>query len=159
MSVVREWWRRRWDAWGRLLRRAATEASSPRALALSVALGALIGGSPLVGLHAAVALAAATALRLNRLGALVGTNVSFGPLVAAIAWAEVRVGCAALGVTPLVGGDAVAFARDHVAAWWVGYALVGPALAGVVALVTWALASAWRRRAVSSASARTSAPG
>lgn len=137
-----------------------TEAASPRQLALSVALGVLVGSSPLVGFHSAVALGGASALRLNRLGAFIGSNVSFGPMLVALAWVELRLGCAALGKAPLTGSDAVAIARDNVVAWWLGYAALGPLLACFAAAVTWAAATAWLRRArVSSASERTSAPG
>ncbi len=118
----------------------------------------LVGASPLVGLHSVVALGAASALRLNRVGAFLGSNVSFGPIVVGLVWAEVRLGCAALGVAPLAGDDALALARSHLAAWWLGYALLGPLLASLSAALTWAAASAWQRR-VSSASGRTSAPG
>ncbi len=142
-----------------LLRRAVSEASSPPLLAASVAVGVLVGSSPLIGLHTAVALAASSALRLNRLGAFIGSNVSFGPLVAVIAWAEVRLGCGVLDVTPLASADRLTFARDHLAAWWLGYALIGPALAAVAAVAIWIGATAWRRRGLNSGSARTSAPG
>lgn len=50
--------------------------SSPRRLALSLALGVLIGASPLWGLHTLLAIALSFLLGLNKPGVLLGTLVS-----------------------------------------------------------------------------------
>ena len=147
---VRPWWQKKRLAIWRLLRMALEESSSPRELALSVGLGALVGSSPLLGLHSFVALGAASALRLNRLAAFVGSNVSFGPLIALLAWAELTIGCRFLGVPPLRGTDTLAVARDNLVAWWLGYAIVGPIVAVAAAAVAGGAARAYAARRSSS---------
>ena len=62
----------------------------PREVAWSVAVGVFCGCSPFIGLHMWMALGLATALRLNRLWAFVGSRVSSSILVAWIAFSEVE---------------------------------------------------------------------
>ena len=117
-----------------LLKRALEERASPREFAFSVALGALIGTSPLVGLHLLVAAALATALRLNRALAVLGTNVTFGPLLPLAVWGEVTLGARILGIDlpPITSETAVTVAKGALGAWWVGFVAVGPGTALVI---------------------------
>jgi len=128
-----------------LLKRALSERATPRGLALSVGLGVLLGTSPLLGLHALIAAALATAFRLNRALAVLGTNISFGPLMALQVAGEVIVGSRLLGqeLPPITASNALDVAKGALGAWWVGYAVVGPSLAGLVGGLVYALA---RRR-------------
>lgn len=142
LQSVRAWWSQKVASARRVVVRAIEESSSPRQLAASIALGALTGSSPLLGLHTVVALGGASLLRLNRLAAFVGTNVSFGPMMPLIAWAEYTVGSKLLGVSPPVSTDPLAAARGSLFAWWLGFAIVGPLIACVAGGTAWALARA-----------------
>ncbi len=69
-----------------------TEHTSPRKLALAVALGVFIGFTPFWGLHLALAVLVASTLRLNRLVVYAAANVANPVTVAPIVFAEVQVG-------------------------------------------------------------------
>jgi uncharacterized protein (DUF2062 family) len=126
-------------------RRVLREHTSPPRLGLAVAVGALVGSSPLLGLHALVALALASLFRLNRVGAFVGSNVSLGPLLPLWAAAEIGLGAKLLG--------RASWSPDHLrwntaftaaaGAWWLGWLFVGPVLGAATGGLTWWLA---RRR-------------
>jgi uncharacterized protein (DUF2062 family) len=143
-----------------LLKRALQEHASPRQMALAVALGALVGTSPLLGLHLVVGAALATALRLNRALAVLGTNVSFGPILPLMVIGEVRLGSWLLGKTlpPMTAENSVEIARGALGAWLVGFAAVGPAVASLVGLVVYALAS-WRDRKRAATTPQGERPG
>lgn len=69
-----------------------TEHTSPRKLALAVALGVFIGFTPFWGVHLALAVLLASALRLNRIVVYAAANVANPLTVAPIVFAEVQVG-------------------------------------------------------------------
>lgn len=125
------------------------ERASPRELALSLALGALIGTSPLVGLHMVVAVPLATLLRLNRGLTIIGTNFTIGPLVGLVVAGEVLLGAKLLGreLPALSAANALDVAKGALGAWWLGFAVVGPSVGALVALLVYPLAR-WRARHV-----------
>ena len=128
-----------------VLRRALSENTTPRGVGLAVALGVFVGTSPLVGFHLVVAAALATPLKLNRALAALATNVSVGPLVGVLVLGEVVLGSRLLGRTlpPLEMSHALTIARDAVGAWWLGFAVVGPATAAVLGTLAYGVAR-WR---------------
>lgn len=69
-----------------------TEHTSPRKLSLAVALGVFIGFTPFWGVHLALAVLVASALRLNRLVVYAAANVANPVTIAPIVFAEVQVG-------------------------------------------------------------------
>ncbi len=135
-------WRERARA---VLRRALSENTTPRGVGLAVALGAFVGTSPLVGFHLVVAAALATPLKLNRALAALATNISVGPLVGVLVLGEVVLGSRLLGrpLPELSMSHAVDIARDAVGAWWLGFAVVGPATAAVLGTLAYGVAR-WR---------------
>jgi uncharacterized protein (DUF2062 family) len=64
----------------------------PMALAASVALGAFIGLSPAYGLHTVIVLGLVALFRLNPVAALLGSQISFGPLIVPLMAGEVMLG-------------------------------------------------------------------
>jgi hypothetical protein len=84
---------------GRLQMLIGTDDSPPRA-ALAFALGVFIGCTPLVGLHALIALGLAFLLGLNRIAMLAGTFVNNPWTLVPITSAAVWIGTALLGVDP-----------------------------------------------------------
>jgi uncharacterized protein (DUF2062 family) len=113
---------------------------------MSVGVGIFAGCTP-AGLHAAVALGLATALRLNRLWAFLASRVSVFPVYLAIAFCEIEAGhFLRTGAWSRLGASE-AFARRHelAADWAIGTLLVGMMLATVVGLVAYACARLWRR--------------
>jgi uncharacterized protein (DUF2062 family) len=107
------------------------EHATPARLGVAVGLGALVGSSPLVGLHAIVALALASCLRLNRAAAFAGSNVSFGPLLPLLIATEVALGAALLRVAPPSPADFTlrVAVTDAARTWWLGWLVLGLALA------------------------------
>lgn len=72
--------------------------SSPRQIALGVAVGVFIGISPFYGMHTLLALLAAMFIPgTNKAAILAGTNISFFPLGPFISWAGYTLGRAILG--------------------------------------------------------------
>lgn len=138
-----------WERLRNLLRKAIEERASPREKALSIALGVLIGCTPLLGLHLVISVPIATALKLNRALAALGTNVSFGPIMAVMVWAEIEIGARLLGrpLPPLSADNALEVARGALGAWWLGAGVVAPAVAGLVGLAVYALARRSERKA------------
>jgi uncharacterized protein (DUF2062 family) len=131
-----------------LWRRALLEHATPRELGFSVAVGVFVGCTPFVGFHAALALACATLLRVNRLWALLGSRVSFFVTLPWIVLAEVQVAhrlrtgaWAALSIR-----DAVDHAREWLVDWWLGAAPVGALLAVLFGALAYGVATLRRRR-------------
>ncbi|MCS6898402.1 MAG: DUF2062 domain-containing protein [Myxococcales bacterium] len=124
-----------------LLRRALQEQTSPGRFALSVALGVLIGTSPLIGFQLLVAAALATTFRLNRALAVLGTNITFGPMLPLTVWGEVVLGARILGIDlpPISSETAMTIAREALGAWWVGFITVGPTMAAGIGGVVYAV--------------------
>jgi hypothetical protein len=110
-----------------------------------------MGCTPLIGLHAGLALVAATLLRLNRLWAVVGSRVSFFLVLPSIAFAEIETGHRLrTGVwAPLTVEDARVNAKGWFLDWWLGTVPVGSVLALSLGAVAYAMATrrdALRRR-------------
>jgi uncharacterized protein (DUF2062 family) len=135
--------RRAADLW----RRAVNERSSPGEIGWSIGIGVLAGCTPLIGLHMWIALALATLLRKNRLWAFVGSRIPSSVFLAFIVFAEievahrVRVGAWA----PLTPYEALSHGRELLLDWFLGSALVGPALACVLGSAAYAAARRWPR--------------
>jgi uncharacterized protein (DUF2062 family) len=136
----------------RLWRRALAEHSSPRGIGQSVAVGVFAGCTP-VGFHAAIALALATAFRLNRLWAFVASRASILPIYLLIALSEVEAGHFVrtgelLHLTP---SEALARRYDVLIEWLIGTLLVGTALAAAAGCVAYACARAWQKESAADA--------
>jgi uncharacterized protein (DUF2062 family) len=144
---VRSWLSRMARRAGALWQRALSERSSPGEIGWSIGIGVLAGCTPLIGLHMWIALALATLLRKNRLWAFVGSRVSSNVLLVFIVFAEielahrVRVGAWA----PLAPHDALARSKELLLDWFLGSALVGPALACVLGGAAYAAVRRWPR--------------
>jgi len=82
---------RLWRRFRTLWRLATTERATPRQVALAVGLGAFIGSTPVIGLHGWIAVGLATALRLNRLYAFLGSRVSSPFVLPFIVIAEIEI--------------------------------------------------------------------
>lgn len=121
---------------------------APSKVGLALGLGALIGSSPLPGLHTALAIGVAWLFRLNRVLCFLGSNVSFGPILGAIIVLEVSLGATLLGrAPPDLGADPIGGAKQALAVWWLGWAVVGPALFAAGVLLGWLFALRFRARA------------
>jgi uncharacterized protein (DUF2062 family) len=127
---------RRRDALKALAQRAWAESPTPHRRALSVACGVLVSASPVppvLGMRSLATVALATLLGGNRLLALVGAQLFFGPLWLFAVVAEVRLGASILGrAAPAWSGDRtkdLQAAWDALSSWLCGAAVVAPALA------------------------------
>jgi uncharacterized protein (DUF2062 family) len=129
------------------------EHCAPHEVGWAVGVGAFVGCTPLLGLHAGVALLAATVFRLNRLWAVAGSRVSFVPLFALISFSEIqaahrfRTGEWA----PVSVSEALARGPELVGDWLLGCVFVGGSVAAILGLVAYAAARRWRRSAPPSA--------
>jgi uncharacterized protein (DUF2062 family) len=126
-----------------------TERATPREVALAVFVGAWIGCSPALFVRTWLAVGIATLAKMNRLWAFVGAHLTANLVSAAwIVLAEVQVS------HRLRQGEWLTLNRHEVSAhgfallgdWLLGFVVVGPVISGVLALATWAIAEALRRR-------------
>jgi len=119
-------WRRLRILW----RLATTERATPRQVALAVGLGAFIGSTPVIGLHGWIAVGLATALRLNRLYAFLGSRVSSPFILPFIIIAEIqiahRVRCGEF--IALTRTDVVHHAKGMLLDWCIGTIPIGLAI-------------------------------
>jgi uncharacterized protein (DUF2062 family) len=110
----------------------------PMALAASVGVGAFIGCSPAYGLHTLMVLGAVALFRLNPVAALLGSQVSFGPIIVPIMIGEVMLGdLLRFGhVAPLPKLAAKELAQwllsNALVSWLIGWLVLG----GLAAVVT-----------------------
>jgi uncharacterized protein len=148
---VRALFTRFWQSTRGLWARAKREHSSPGEVAWSVALGVFCGCSPFIGLHMWLALALASALRLNRLWAFLGSRISSGVLLAWIVFSEIelahrlRTGAwLALSLDPV---SSFAFNRGWrlFGDWLLGWTMVGAPLATVLGFLALGAARRWQR--------------
>jgi hypothetical protein len=132
---------------GQLWERARREHSTPREVALAVAVGVFAGCTPFFGFHMWIALGLATVLRLNRLWAFLGSRCSVVPIYAWIGFCEIAVAHRLrTGVwAPLTPADVIARGGELLKDWLVGAVLVGTALATLAGCVAYALARGWER--------------
>lgn len=126
-----QWLRARWARLAKVVRAALAERSTPGRVALAIALGVVLGLSPLLGLQTLLAIALASALRLNRVLTVLGTNVTFGPLLPVAVGGEIALGARILGrpLPDLSRDHVLASARDAGLAWWLGFVVLGVPLA------------------------------
>jgi hypothetical protein len=115
--------------WGDLV----YDAEDPRRTAAGFALGALVGFTPVLGVHTWLALALASLLRVPPLASLVGTNLSNPITFIPITLLEIRVGQAVLGrpMNLVPNSFAVADLGNYALAAWMGYLLIAPVVAAV----------------------------
>jgi len=93
---LRERFRALGDALRRWPSRLLHEHAQPSRLGAAVAFGVWIGCTPFYGLQTVIGLALATALRLNRLAALLGMQISIPPLAPFLLFANAQVGALVL---------------------------------------------------------------
>jgi uncharacterized protein (DUF2062 family) len=134
-----------------LWRLALEERATPRGIAASIAVGVFSGCTPFIGLHAGIALVAATALRLNRLWAVVGSRVSFFLVLPWIVLVEIQTAhrLRTGEWAALFSSNALARADEWFLDWCLGSIPVGGVLALAFAALAYALAErrdAFRRR-------------
>ncbi len=141
--MLRKLFDRARDLWLRALR----EHTTPRELALSVALGVFVGCTPFLGLHIWIALGLATLFRLNRLWAMIGSRASFFLFLPWIVLAEIQVAHRARTGewAPILARDAMDHRGEYMLDWSLGVVPVGLVLAFAIGAVAYLLA---RRRAL-----------
>ncbi len=143
---MRSWIQRLLGRARALWKRALNERSTPREVGWSVGVGVFSGCTPFIGAHMWIALGLATALRLNRLWAFLGSRVPSNVLLVGITFVEIELAhrLRAGAWAPLAWREALDHATAFVGDWFLGAALVGPALGAVLGLAAYATA---RRRA------------
>jgi uncharacterized protein (DUF2062 family) len=124
-----------------LFRLARTERASPRGVALALGLGAFVGATPAVGFHGWLAVGAATALRLNRLYAFLGSRISSPVVLPFVVLAEIEVAhrarCGAF--LAMTSADVLRQAPGLLVDWLLGTLPVGLAIGCVFAALGYAL--------------------
>jgi len=129
----------------------------PMMLAASVAIGAFIGCSRAYGLHTLMVLGAVALFRLNPVATLLGSQVSFGPIIVPIMAGEVMLGdLMRLGhVVPLpkLGAGELAhwLFSNALPSWLLGWLVIGSAAGLLTGALT--LAFLWLRRRTRSGNA------
>ena len=119
-------------------------------MSLAVGLGVCCGILPAWGYQMWIALGVAQVARLNKLLAVVASNISVPPMIPFILFGSYAVGCWLLGNPIMLLFSEVTFDSVMVNLWqYVLGACVLAVLAGVVAwLVTWLILSVFRKRKV-----------
>jgi hypothetical protein len=135
-------WRRTRDLWARAKR----EHSTPREVGWSVAIGVFCGCTPFIGLHMWMALGLATALRLNRLWAFLGSRISTNVVLAWIAFSEIELAHRARTGEwmPMTPADVLVHGWQLFGDWLFGAAFVGLVLGALLGLLAYVLARRWR---------------
>ena len=143
-----EWLRARWKRLGTAVRAALAERSTPGRVASAIGLGVALGLAPLPGFQMVIAVALASVLKLNRILTLLGTNITFGPLLPAAFAAEIALGTKLLGrpLPDLSREHVLASARDAGIAWWLGFVVIGTPLALLFAGLAWLYAKRFTSR-------------
>lgn len=143
------------DRWRALWKLAKNERAEPHQVGLAVFTGVFIGVTPLIGVHGWAALGAASAFRLNRLYAWLGSRISNVLLLPFIVYAEIQ--SARYART----GSLVSFDRAHALEqaphllldWCIGTFIVGIPLGAAVGLIAYAIAK--RQRATNNSTPDT----
>jgi hypothetical protein len=114
------------SVWGRLLR----DPERPARTSLSVGLGALVGATPILGVHTWLAAVLAGLFRLPPAAAVLGSNLSNPLTVIPLTLLEIRCGSWLLGRTlpPLSGEWSWSMLAPYLGAAWVGTVPVGVAM-------------------------------
>jgi uncharacterized protein (DUF2062 family) len=135
-----------------IARQIVRQHTSPARLAVAVWVGAIVGCTPLFGLHLPLCIAIAFLLGLNQVVVYGAANISIPPLVPFIAFSSVQLGSRILhgAWMPMHLGEitwrtAPALAKAFFVNWLVGGAVVGGAVGAVGAGITYAIARARRR--------------
>jgi uncharacterized protein (DUF2062 family) len=133
-----------------LWRRAKAEHSTPREVGWSVAVGVFCGCTPFIGLHMWMALGLATALRLNRLWAFLGSRISTSVILAWLAFSEIELAhrLRTGEWMPLKPTDVLVQGWQLFGDWLFGAVLVGAVLAALVGALAYGLARRWRPEGV-----------
>jgi uncharacterized protein (DUF2062 family) len=114
----------------------------PAVLAFSVGVGAFIGCSPAYGFHTLMVIGAVALFRLNPVATLLGSQVSFGPIIVPIMIAEVWVGdllrFGHIVPLPKLGGAELAkwLLSNALVSWLIGWVVIGGLAAVVTGLLT-----------------------
>jgi uncharacterized protein (DUF2062 family) len=124
---------------------------------LAVGVGVFCSSTPFLGFHIWMALALATALRLNRLWAAVGSRASPPPILALLAFSQVQIAhrLRTGAWVPLAVHDVLAHSGELILDWLLGTPLVGGAYAVALGAVAYFVA---RRRAELTPPAPDAAP-
>lgn len=127
--------------------RARREHSSPREIGFSVAVGAFVACTPLVGFHLGLAFAFATILKLNRIWAMIGSRLSTTPIFLVTTFGEIQLAhrLRTGSWVPMGLHQALAQAPELVRDWAIGSVIVGAAVAAVAGLVAATLARRWEQ--------------
>jgi uncharacterized protein (DUF2062 family) len=133
-----------------LARRLWREHTEPGRLSLAVAMGVFVGCSPFFSLHTWIVIGLALVLRLNKVAAVIGSQISIPPITPLLAFVTVQAGAYLLQGEALILGRAdftldrmPQLVKDFFLFWLVGWPLVGGGLALVIGLLTYLVA---RRR-------------
>ena len=124
----------------RSLRLLLKENATPKQLAISVALGVLVGALPLIGVRAMIILVLSGYFRLNKVVALAAGNICMPPFVPALcieAGYLMRHGTFLTEISFKTLGHQ---ALERFWEWGLGSLLVGPALALTIGLITYFIA-------------------
>ena len=128
------------------------EHTSPLRLGAAVAVGIVVGCSPLFGLHFWIGLGLAFGLRLNKVAVFLGSQISIPPLAPLLGFCSVQVGgyllhgrVVRLALADFTLGRLPGLVRDFLLDWTVGGLVVGLALALPAFAITAALVRARRR--------------
>jgi uncharacterized protein (DUF2062 family)/SAM-dependent methyltransferase len=142
--------RKRLHELGRQILQAHTE---PGRVAAAVLVGAIVGCSPLFGLHLFVCIALAWLLRLNQVAVYAAANVSIPPLVPFIGFASVQLGerilrghWLNLRLADFTWRNAPTLARTFFVDWLVGGLVVGAVVGSVGAVIAWSIVRARHKR-------------
>jgi len=136
-----------------IIRHLLTEQTSPRRLALALALGVAVGSSPFFGLHTLISLVLAARLRLNKMAAFLGSNIT-NPLTGPfIVFANIQAGHWLLHGRWLTSLPLHAHPRvlwtlgNHLLLCWiVGYPLAGGLAAAFTLVIAYPIISLLRQR-------------
>jgi uncharacterized protein (DUF2062 family) len=142
------------DAWAQLKREHAT----PARLGVAMGVGVFCGCSPFHGFQVLLTLGLAWLLRLNKLAAMLGLQISAPPLTPLVIYAGLQVGALLLhgrflplrlsGIRAMVHGS---LARALLTDFVVGSLVLGVVLGTLIGLVTTAVVRRQRARAGSAA--------
>lgn len=142
------WFRWLWEKTKLIWQRAKSERAEPKEIGWAIAIGVFVGCSPSIPFHTAVALAAATLFKKNRLFTWIGSRLCNALTLPFIAIAEIQV------AHRVRTGDWMSIDREHVLDqipallldWCLGLIPVGGGLALVFGLAAWQVALRRDRR-------------
>ncbi|HEY2743412.1 MAG TPA: DUF2062 domain-containing protein [Polyangia bacterium] len=129
------------------------EHTAPGRIAAAIVVGAIVGCTPLFGLHIVVCLALAWLLGLNKLVVYGAANLSIPPMVPLIGFASVQLGerilhgrWLGLHRADFALANIRTLARTFFVDWMIGGVVLGAAIGVLAGGIVWALLSARRAR-------------